>query len=85
MNTETGKILSQKDVEKMDEITKAKCVPIDEQLMTPKQKEEMQVSKFDNRSVLGFFRIQHKNSLHNKPCPCGSGIKFKRCCWNKTC
>jgi len=20
----------------------------------------------------------------NEPCPCGSGKKFKKCCWNKT-
>ena len=22
-----------------------------------------------------------KNWMRNKPCPCGSGRKFKRCCW----
>lgn len=24
-----------------------------------------------------------KNWMRNKPCPCESGKKFKRCCWNK--
>lgn len=24
-----------------------------------------------------------KNSMRNKPCGCGSGKKFKKCCWNK--
>ncbi len=24
-----------------------------------------------------------KNSMRNKPCPCGSGKKFKKCCWSK--
>ena len=23
-----------------------------------------------------------KNSMRNKPCPCKSGKKFKKCCWN---
>jgi hypothetical protein len=23
----------------------------------------------------------HKNSDRNLPCPCGSGLKFKKCCW----
>lgn len=23
-------------------------------------------------------------SPRNKPCSCGSGIKFKKCCWNPT-
>lgn len=22
-------------------------------------------------------------TMRNKPCVCGSGIKFKKCCWNK--
>ena len=26
---------------------------------------------------------QRKNNMRNKPCVCGSGIKFKRCCWSK--
>jgi len=26
---------------------------------------------------------QRKNSMRNKPCVCGSGKKFKRCCWSK--
>jgi len=25
---------------------------------------------------------QRKNTMRNKPCVCGSGIKFKRCCWS---
>ena len=24
-----------------------------------------------------------KNSMRNKPCGCGSGKKFKKCCWSK--
>lgn len=24
-----------------------------------------------------------KNNMRNKPCVCGSGVKFKRCCWSK--
>ena len=25
---------------------------------------------------------QRKNNMRNKPCVCGSGRKFKRCCWS---
>jgi uncharacterized protein len=25
-----------------------------------------------------------ETASRNDPCPCGSGLKFKRCCWNKT-
>lgn len=27
--------------------------------------------------------IDRKNKFRNKPCPCGSGKKFKKCCFNK--
>jgi uncharacterized protein YecA (UPF0149 family) len=26
---------------------------------------------------------KRKNWMRNKPCVCGSGRKFKRCCWGK--
>lgn len=26
---------------------------------------------------------RRKNFMRNKPCPCGSGKKFKKCCWSK--
>lgn len=25
---------------------------------------------------------KRKGRMRNKPCPCGSEIKFKRCCWS---
>lgn len=27
-------------------------------------------------------RRQRKNWMRNKPCPCGSERKFKKCCWH---
>lgn len=30
--------------------------------------------------VLGYNR---KNNMRNMKCPCGSGKKFKKCCWGK--
>jgi len=27
--------------------------------------------------------FKRKNYMRNQPCPCKSGRKFKRCCWNK--
>ena len=26
---------------------------------------------------------KRKNWMRNKPCVCGSGLKFKKCCWSK--
>lgn len=27
--------------------------------------------------------VKRKNWMRNKPCVCGSGKKFKKCCWSK--
>ena len=83
MNTETGKIITAEELAMMDAISQTKCVPITEQMMTARQKQTRQVSKYDGRSVLGRYRFRHEKRLRNKPCPCGSGVKFKKCCWNK--
>jgi len=29
------------------------------------------------------FKKKKSNKDRNKPCPCGSGKKYKKCCWNK--
>ena len=29
------------------------------------------------------FKTKRSNKDRNKPCPCGSGRKYKNCCWNK--
>lgn len=26
---------------------------------------------------------RRKNYMRNKPCPCNSGKKFKKCCWSR--
>lgn len=84
MNSETGQILPPLEVKGLDTVTRAKFFQIDERLMTEKQRQNLQVSKRDNRSPLGKLRFKTFNNLRNKPCPvCSSGKKFKKCCWNK--
>ena len=34
-------------------------------------------------TVVRMDRSERKGWMRNKPCPCGSGKKFKKCCWNK--
>lgn len=43
--------------------------------------EQEKLSSNENNNEL--FRDIRKNHMRNKPCPCGSGRKFKACCWNK--
>ncbi len=37
--------------------------------------------QFNELKPLG--SLQRKNNMRNQPCVCGSGVKFKRCCWDK--
>ena len=44
---------------------------------TPDESEESEESDGPH-ATRGFNR---KNWMRNKKCPCGSGVKFKKCCW----
>jgi len=39
-----------------------------------------QLSEQANKAIC---RPSQPGKLRNKPCPCGSGLKFKKCCMNK--
>ena len=84
MNSETGRISDMATIEALPKSERAKHFLVDRRDMTDKQKLNGQVSLHDSRSTLGKLRIERRNSFRNKPCPCGSGVKFKKCCWNKT-
>ena len=60
-------------------------VSIRESDMTPKQRREKKVSLHDRVSKLG-KRLTHERKKRkigrNETCPCGSGLKFKKCCIN---
>jgi uncharacterized protein YecA (UPF0149 family) len=34
------------------------------------------------RELEPMTRGRRKNTMRNKPCLCGSGKKFKKCCWS---
>ena len=68
MQTDTGRILSP---EMMEEIRKATASP--EELAKYK---EMKLSPTPKQ-----LRRKPPRVGRNEPCPCGSGKKFKRCCY----
>ena len=37
----------------------------------------------DLRETVNMNKTKRKNWMRNKPCICGSGKKFKKCCWYK--
>lgn len=41
------------------------------------------VKNEDVKKVKRMSKVRRKNWMRNQPCPCGSGKKFKKCCWNK--
>lgn len=83
MDCETGRITANDSDEVVDALAKALQIPVSKDDMTKKQFENMQVSTHDTRSKLGKVRRNTYNNLRNKPCVCGSGVKFKKCCWSK--
>jgi uncharacterized protein YecA (UPF0149 family) len=83
MDQQTGKIYDANELENMEQEIRDRCVLVDGADMTEFQKLHKQVSKFDAQSELGKRRVNYKNNLRNKPCPCKSGRKFKKCCMNK--
>ncbi len=40
------------------------------------------LEKSEYRELEPMTRGQRKNKMRNKPCLCGSGKKFKKCCWS---
>ncbi|QDU33785.1 hypothetical protein KS4_18420 [Poriferisphaera corsica] len=57
--------------------------------MTPRDKIEQLLGIEDLRMSYGRVEFKYKGShigegrKRNKPCECGSGKKYKKCCWNK--
>lgn len=81
MIVQTGEIKPASELQK--EIRQGFAIPIKESDMTPKQRGDRIVSKWDSRSKLGKQRAKaHKKLLRSVSCPCGSGIKYKNCCRN---
>lgn len=79
------KILLGNDFKKTSEF-KTHFISTNENEMTEKQKNTKQVALQDNKSYLGKKRIQARKRYYlgrNDLCPCGSGIKYKKCCLTK--
>lgn len=51
-------------------------------LMDDHRQRLVELSDHDGRTVDGMSNGRRKNWMRNKPCVCGSGEKFKKCCWS---
>ena len=82
MDSETGKLYTREEMEKLPDDIKMRMFPISAERLTKKQIEERCISLHDNRSFAGKARIANKIG-RNDPCPCGSGKKYKKCCLHR--
>jgi len=67
------RVIDESEIEKLEEETKK-----DQEMMfiTGEQAEEEKQKKKP-------IKRAHKKVGRNDPCPCGSGLKYKKCCWAK--
>ena len=66
MFVETGKIVTETQLQQMEGADAQLVVPVELDEMTVKQKETMQVSLHDNKSVLGKRRVKESRRMRNR-------------------
>jgi uncharacterized protein YecA (UPF0149 family) len=87
MNNETGELLEFREAQSIamqrGRPLEEMFTGVEEEDMTAKQKETKQVSLKDHRSKLGkkLTSVRRRRKIgRNEACPCGSGLKYKKCC-----
>lgn len=86
MDVRTGVIYSQADIEKLHAISQKL---MGEGLSAESKKTEQLVQRLvpitadDERALRPMNIERRKNWMRNRVCVCGSGKKFKKCCWGK--
>ena len=74
MDCRTGRIYSAESEEAMAKMAKQFESDVGRQLV--------ELSADDAERLMPETPAKRKNWMRNKQCPCGSGTKFKRCCWS---
>lgn len=73
MDCRTGRIYSAESEEAMAEMAA--------KFEQENARQLVELSSDDAERLMPETPAKRKNWMRNKQCPCGSGIKFKRCCW----
>ncbi|MBN1466912.1 DUF1186 domain-containing protein, partial [candidate division KSB1 bacterium] len=45
--------------------------------------DDSQLSEAEEEDILDQSPLRSEKTGRNEPCPCGSGLKYKKCCWGK--
>lgn len=53
----------------------------DEQMKKLMSKDPEKAKRYKQVEHATPLQLKRKNVHRNEPCPCGSGKKFKKCCW----
>lgn len=84
MNPMTGEIhhltdedwrAMEKEHHQMFDQREGRMMSLEQKLVSLTDEEAEKLESLDKRERKGWMR--------NQPCPCGSGKKFKKCCWSK--
>ena len=62
---------------------KARRKELNELAANYKKNKELGQGTFENEGKIVPFKRDSPKVGRNEPCPCGSGLKFKKCCLNK--
>ena len=79
MDCTTGKIYhgSAEELAAAEEALKMEV----DQVVRGRERKFLPLDQALSKELLPLNRRQRKSCMRNKPCVCGSGVKFKRCCW----
>jgi len=54
-----------------------------EKRLANRQEKMVGLTQSESEQLLPLSKKQRKGWMRNQPCVCGSGKKFKQCCWSK--
>jgi len=80
MDVTNGRLYSEEERKELSRQMQECCIPIEAGVLTDSQVKRKQVSVCDHRSPAGRILTTARRVGRNRPCPCGSGKKFKHCC-----
>lgn len=82
MHVPTGEIVALTSVERF-EILESKKEILFNQRRVDRENKLVELTEKEADKLKPLKRKQRKGWMRNQPCVCGSGKKFKKCCWNK--
>jgi len=81
MDSRTGRMVSHEEYTELTDDEKEYFIDLSKEAKDALEKlDKTYERKMDRESQLEQVRTLKKNKYRNKPCPCGSGKKYKKCC-----